>query len=236
MKYLAALLLTTLIPNLTLAVEPMLKNNDRIVFFGDSITKSGAKPGGYIQLVKQELQQARPNSGIKLIGAGIGGNKVSDLLKRLEKNVLKEKPNLVMIYVGINDVWHWTHPNAEKKGLKGTTPEAYEAGLIKLVTKIKATGAKVLLCTPSVIGEKHDGTNPDDKMLDQFAEIGRKVAKETNSKTLDLRKAFIDYLKENNPENLDKGILTRDTVHLNETGNKFLATLVLEAFAIKKEK
>ena len=49
---------------------------------------------------------------------------------------------------------------------------------------------------------------------------------------LDLRKAFIDYLKEHNPEQAEQGILTKDTVHLNEEGNRFLSTLVLEAMNV----
>ena len=40
---------------------------------------------------------------------------------------------------------------------------------------------------------------------------------------IDLRKAFLTYEQNNNPENKESGILTSDRVHLNETGNKFLA-------------
>jgi hypothetical protein len=62
--------------------------------------------------------------------------------------------------------------------------------------------------------------------------ISRKVAKETNSQLLDLRKAFLAYLSEHNTENAEKGILTRDTVHLNQHGNAFLSQLVLNALNV----
>ena len=39
----------------------------------------------------------------------------------------------------------------------------------------------MVLCTPSVIGEKTDGSNPLDKMLDEYCEISRAVAAETNA-------------------------------------------------------
>jgi len=58
------------------------------------------------------------------------------------------------------------------------------------------------------------------------------VAKETGSQLLDLRKAFISYLKEHNPENAEKGILTGDSVHMNPRGNRLLADLVLEALKV----
>lgn len=89
----------------------------------------------------------------------------------------------------------------------------------------------MVLCTPSVIGEKNDGTNKLDKQLDEFAEISRKVAKEMKVPVCDLRKAFIEYLKKNNEENEEKGILTADRVHLNDAGNRLVADEMLKMIA-----
>jgi len=41
--------------------------------------------------------------------------------------------------------------------------------------------------------------------------------------------AFQDFLKANNPENKEKGILTGDRVHLNDAGNKLVAQEMLKA-------
>ncbi|WP_315822065.1 hypothetical protein [Paraflavitalea speifideaquila] len=46
----------------------------------------------------------------ELIGAGIGGNKAYDLYLRMEEDVLAKDPNTVVIWVGVNDVWHKKHP------------------------------------------------------------------------------------------------------------------------------
>ena len=94
--------------------------------------------------------------------------------------------------------------------------------------------ALVILCTPTMIGEKHDGSNPGDQMLDEYSDISRTVAKETNSQLLDFRKAFLTSLKKQNPENLEQGIFTSDSVHMNQKGNRFLADLVLEALQVPK--
>ena len=104
-----------------------------------------------------------------------------------------------------------------------------------MIKKINAVGARVILCTPTVIGEKHDGTNPDDQRLDEYSDISRKVAKETGSQLLDLRKGFIAYLKKHNPKNATEGILTSDSVHMNPAGNQLLAKLVLEALQVPVE-
>ncbi len=199
-----------------------LKKGDRIVFLGDSITQAGANPGGYVTLAREAIQKKHPDLGIEVIGAGISGNRVPDLEKRLDHDVLQKKPTIVVIYIGINDVWH-------SQSGRGTPRDEYEAGLKRIVEKIQKTGARVILCTPSVIGEKHDLSNPLDGMLEEFCGVSRKVAAETKSQLLDLRQLFISHLTQNNPDNKESGLLTADTVHLNAAGNRFVAKAMLAA-------
>jgi len=208
------------------ADQPSLKKDDRIVFLGDSITAAGVRPNGYVTLTDKAIQKACPSLGVKVIGAGISGHKVPNCQRRLQRDVLSKKPTIVVIYIGINDVWHW-------RGNRGTKKEDFESGLRDMIKRVNAAGARVILCTPTVIGEKTDGTNRFDKMLDEYSDISRKVAKATKSQLLDLRKEFIAYLQKNNSENAAKGILTSDTVHLNARGNKFLAGLMFEALSGK---
>lgn len=214
-----AVMMSCLLPLTVLAGQP-LKKGDRLVFLGDSITQGGAAPGGYVTLVREALDKDHKDLGVEVIGAGISGNKVPDLESRLERDVLSKKPTVVVIYIGINDVWH-------SQNGKGTSKEAYEKGLKSLIERITKAGARPVLCTASVIGEKTDGSNPLDKMLDEYCEISRGVAKATDTQLIDLRQAFLDYLKKNNPDNKDRGFLTNDTVHLNADGNRFVAEQML---------
>src|SRR3954470_3685473 len=85
---------------------PALKDGDRIVFLGDSITQAGVDKKGYVTVIRNTLADQHKSLKIDVIGAGISGNKVPDLQKRLQKDVLDKKPTLVVIYIGINDVWH----------------------------------------------------------------------------------------------------------------------------------
>ncbi len=172
--------------------SPPLKNGDRIVFLGDSITQAGAGPTGFITLVRKALEK-NASLDVKVFGAGIGGHKVPDLEARLERDVLSKKPTIVVIYIGINDVWH------SLRG-RGTSKTDYEQGLRRLVAKINSAGARVILCTPSTIGEKHDLSNPLDNMLEEYSAISRNVASDTKSQMLDLRQDFLAYLKEHNPK------------------------------------
>ena len=204
------------------SASAQLKDGDTIVFLGDSITQQGAGPNGYVTLFREAIEKSRPDSAIKVIGAGVGGHKVPNLEARLDKDVLAHKPNVVVIYIGINDVWHSTSGQGTEIGL-------YESGLRSLVNRCTEAGARVILATPSVINEKHDGSNPLDKMLDEYSAVSRKVAMETGATLLDLRAAFVSNLKEYNTANQPTGILTGDGVHLNDAGNRFVAVRMLEA-------
>jgi lysophospholipase L1-like esterase len=199
---------------------PTLKKGERIVFLGDSITAAGVGKNGYVTLIKNTLADKHKELGIEVIGAGISGNKVPDLQKRLDRDVLAKKPTLVVIYIGINDVWH-----SEMNPPRGTPKDAYEEGLKEIIGKIKAAGARVVLCTPTVIGEKK--SNKLDAQLDEYADISRKVAKETGVQLCDLRKTFREYLEKNNADDKEKGVLTGDRVHLNDAGNKLVAETIL---------
>jgi lysophospholipase L1-like esterase len=198
---------------------------ERIVFLGDSITQGGAGPGGYVTLVREAIAAALPDKGVEVLGAGISGNKVPDLELRLDRDVLAKKPTTVVVYIGINDVWH------SQRG-QGTPKEAFDKGLRSLVERIRAGGARVILCTPSVIGEKPTGENPLDAMLDEYSAVTRGVAADLKTGLLDLRKAFIDHLAAANAAQADKGTLTTDGVHLNAAGNRFVADRMLEALGV----
>ncbi|KAF0201786.1 MAG: G-D-S-L family lipolytic [Bacteroidetes bacterium] len=198
----------------------MQKKPVRIVLFGDSITQMGNDPGGYIDLMRQAIAGKDLSDRYELIGEGIGGNKVYDLYLRLEDDVLAHNPDVVFIYIGVNDVWH-------KAWGTGTDADKFEGFYRALIRKIQATGAKVVLCTPAVIGERTDFTNQLDGDLNKYSVTIRNLAAEFNCSLIDLRRAFLDYNLKNNPENLEKGILTTDGVHLNEKGNRMVADAFL---------
>ena len=189
----------------------------RVVFFGDSITEAGAKPGGYIRKLDSMLVLQGKAEQYELVGAGIGGNKVYDLYLRIEEDVLTKEPDVVIIYIGVNDVWH------KRTSGTGTDPDKFEKFYQAIINKLKAKNISVILCTPATIGEKTDFSNPLDGDLNEYSKIIRNIAKKNNLPVVDLRKSFLDYDLKNNPQNKPKDILTNDGVHLNANGTQFVA-------------
>ena len=193
------------------------QNKKRIVFFGDSITEAGVKPTGYITKLTQLLEAKKINQNYELVGAGISGNKVYDLYLRMEKDVLAKRPQAVVIWIGVNDVWH------KRTYGTGTDSDKFEWFYNALVQRLQAEKIDVFLCTPGAIGERTDYTNELDGDLNKYSQIIRKIANAHNCHLIDLRKAFLDYNLQHNKENKEAGILTTDRVHLNEKGNEFVA-------------
>jgi lysophospholipase L1-like esterase len=195
----------------------------KIVFFGDSITELGVKKGGYIDLLNNRIASNGQTNQFELLGAGIGGNKIYDLYLRLEPDVIEKAPNVVVIWIGVNDVWH--------KSSKGTGTDYDKFGLFydAVVQKIQAKGAKVILVTPAVIGERYDHSNTQDGDLNLYSNWIRQYAAQKNIALVDCRKLFLEYSAKNNPKQVDMGILTYDRVHLNDAGNQLVADAIWEA-------
>jgi lysophospholipase L1-like esterase len=203
-----------------------LVNGARIVFFGDSITRAGTRPGGYVTLVSNSLQTLYPDLDIQVMGVGVTGNRVPHLQARLTRDVLSKRPTHVVIYIGVNDVGQ--RPLLARA--TGTEKEDYRRGLVDLITRIERTGAEAILCTPSVIGEDPDSGSNANSLLDEYAAISRDVAARAGARLVDLRASFVEYLRAHNEERNYKGVLTLDGIHLNEKGNRLAANQILRAF------
>jgi lysophospholipase L1-like esterase len=192
----------------------------KVVFFGDSITEAAVKPHGFI-MIDDSLLNPNGASNYELIGAGVSGNKVYDLYLRMEDDVISKSPDIVVIYVGVNDVWH-------KKMGTGTDADKFERFYLALIKKFKSVNIKVIVCTPAAIGERFDNTNEQDGDMNHYSNIIRKIAADQHLTLVDLRSAFGEYEKLNNKNNVDRGLLTLDGVHLNDAGNIFVAKLMAE--------
>ena len=218
-KLLKSLLLITLMVSVLSMADD---KKTRIVFFGDSITQAGANPGGYIRVLDTLLRNKGVADKYELVGAGIGGNKIYDLYLRMEDDVLVKNPDVVVVWVGVNDVWHKASYGT------GTDPDKFEKFYNAVVKKLQSKNIKVFLATPSTIGEKTDNSNQQDGDLNQYSTIIRRIAANNNCGIIDLRKRFLEYNVANNPDNKESGILTTDRVHLNAKGNKFVAEKMME--------
>lgn len=197
-----------------------LKKGDKVLFFGDSLTALAVKDKnvpegkGYVPLVREALK----DRGVEVDAVATGGHKVTDLLKRVDADVIAKNPTVVVIQIGVNDA------------SAGVTPEMFKAQLEELIGKLEKGGAKVVLCSCTCRVEGYDPKGDFDKKLDALADVARAIAKEKKLPLNDLRRAFIEYWKKNNPDNKPKGILTYDGNHWTEAGHRYVAEQMLKKF------
>jgi len=205
--------------------ELKVKEGGQIVAIGDSITQDG----GYLKNIEKVLTSQYPDLKIPaIINAGISGQKAEELAVRFDKDVVQKKPALVIISVGINDVWHRLTKPHDMAVL-----DAYKANVVKMVDAAQVVGIRVLLCTPTIFQEYPDSEG--NKRLALYAEAIKKIAEEKKCLTADLRTPFIEGIANRSPDM--KGYdLTRDGVHMNAKGDWLMAEGILKVLGVPAEK
>jgi acyl-CoA thioesterase-1 len=130
-----------------------LKPDDRILFTGDSITDCNrrADPNeplghGYAMLAAARLAIRFASPQLQIFNRGISGNRVADLLARLDEDLFALKPTVVSIMIGINDTWRAFDSN------KATTTASYEDDYRIILTRIRdELKARVVLIEPFLL-------------------------------------------------------------------------------------
>lgn len=201
-----------------------LKDGDHIIFFGDSLTQLAGQEApkqhvkkGYVRIVAETLAESHKDKKIKVDWVATGGHTVPDLLRRVDKDVIAKKPTIVVIQIGCNDA-------------RRLPEETFKKSLEELIDRLQKEHIQVIQCTLTTVNERHDGKDRFDPQHEAFAQVARDIAKAKKVPLNDLRKAFMDYSRKNNPDNKSSGFLTYDGNHWNQTGMDFVAEKMLKMF------
>lgn len=198
--------------------ECLLKDGDRIVFLGDSITQPR---DGYVSIAEQMISALAPDVRVKCINAGIGGNKITDALGRVEKDVIVHNPDWVTVSIGINDVWH---------GENGTPLDLFKQLYDELAAKLTGQAAtKLALFTTTVIGEELD--NELNNKLVAYNDFIRETAKRHEALLVPMNEEFQKAISA--WHKVGSGLkYTADGVHMTPDGNYLMAATLLKAWKI----
>lgn len=125
------------------AAEPgcFLREGDVWEFHGDSITNADT----YRRLCERVFRHYHPEAHVDFIQAGVWGSSSSDLGKRLKEQ--GRKPTVVSLMLGMNNAIN----GAWRKGMPlEKSLAAYRADIETFVRASKATGAAVILMSPTL--------------------------------------------------------------------------------------
>jgi lysophospholipase L1-like esterase len=107
-----------------------------IVAFGSSSTEgagASAPERSYPSRLEARLRAAMPGITLRVLNRGRGGEEVSEMLTRLDREVLSVAPTLVIWQAGANAV------------LRGMAPDAFRAAMAAGLARLQAAGADVVL-------------------------------------------------------------------------------------------
>lgn len=229
LQRLAACLLL-LSPALARAAEPFaLKDGDRVVFYGDSITDQRL----YTTFTESYAVTRFPTAKITFVHSGWGGDRVTGggggpIDVRLERDVIAYKPTVMSVMLGMNDASYV--PFDEK------IFNVYADGYRHLVEKVRseAPGVRLTLIVPSPYDDvtqspKFEGGY--NAVLLRYGEFVKKLAGETGSTVADLNTSVVAATKralELDPKNASQ--LNPDRVHPGPSGQLLMAAALLKAW------
>ena len=172
-----------------------------IVAFGDSIVEGYQQPEGWPEILGRNLAGRYP--GVRVINAGVSGDTAGEGLRRIQKDVLAHRTDLVLIAFGLNDMKN------------GVSLSQFESDLSAIVLEISAAGAQPVLLTTTRLQQGASMLarfNPA-----PFNESIRTLAKDRSIPLIDVNDEF---------KGLNTTQFLMDAAHPNGEGYKALADII----------
>ncbi len=205
-----------------------------IVAFGDSVTQGYTSAGKidaatvYHQQVKEKLELHYPLCTFSVINAGAAGQTAADSLERLERDVIRYQPDLVLISFGLNDA------------VQSDTGFELKQSLKILIRKIKIkTKADLILISPNfMVTKDNPNIDPSERhYLQGFLEVYQKgnlakavqvireCAKEAHVPLADVYAKWQDLADKGQDMN---ALLANGLNHPNREAHKLSAEMIIE--------
>ncbi|MBQ7117788.1 MAG: hypothetical protein IJN88_06215 [Clostridia bacterium] len=180
---------------------------------------------GYPAMVAKELG----DEGYTFINRGVGGDRIPDVYARIVRDIIKVRPDVMSLLVGVNDVWHgldWNNGTGIKRFEKVFNILFEELTQELPDTRFIILGAFVLEGTATA--DRPD--QPDRYRLfregvAQVAAIERAVAEKYGIRFVDLGKILDEEAQKHTAK-----ALTGDGVHPTEKGHEIIKREWLKAF------
>jgi lysophospholipase L1-like esterase len=202
----------------------LLKKNDRVVFYGDSITEQQL----YTNYVETYLTTRYPELKLRFFNAGWGGDTTPGGLGRLQRDVLVLRPTVVTLCFGMNDGKYTTASDS--------ICSTFAAGLEGIVQRLLGQGVRVAMLTPGM-AEAAAAADPaamgdyNAKNLRALADIALAIARKHKLPACDIhelmnRTAAAAY-------KADPAIrFTAEGVHPDPDGHLIMAMGLLQALGV----
>jgi lysophospholipase L1-like esterase len=214
-------------------MSTQIKDGQKILFIGDSITDCGRRDSqrplgaGYVKLFADLMIIREPDKRVAIINKGVSGDRVTGLCNRWTDDVLRQRPDWLSIKIGINDIHsHWRN---EKD--TAVTPERYETAYREILERTRQALPKcrILLVDPFYISRDTASNSQRKQILDlmppylAIVEKLRCTFKTRHIKTHELFKRLLKCY--------DSDMFCPEPVHPNPTGHLAVAEAIYAALS-----
>lgn len=216
---------------------PQFRDQDTVVFLGDSITHSRK----WHRYVMDAYLTRFPERHIRYVNAGSSGDTAKGALKRLDRDVLAHRPNVVVVMLGMNDVKRELYaPGPASEAIlaeRNNALEGFRDAMIEIATRLRAGSVRDLIF---VVSSPYDDTSrmvtPNlpgvNEALRQTGVILSEIAPRFEASVVDLHGPMTALNAAR--QSLDPAftLVGSDRVHPGEPGQVLMAYLFLRAQAI----
>jgi lysophospholipase L1-like esterase len=211
------------------ADEFYLREGDRVVFYGDSITEGRR----YTEPIEWFVATRFPSMNVSFVHSGVGGDTVAGgwagtIDERLDRDVLAYKPTVLTIMLGMNDGGY--------KPFDQAAFDAYAAGYRHILERLKKAlpGIRITLIQPSPFDDvTRPVTFPDgyDAVLKRYGQFVSELGRELGCLVVDFDAPVVAALTRVNAANTQLARqLIPDRVHPAESGSLVMAASLLRGW------
>lgn len=225
-----ALLLFVAVPAAARAADGFyLKDGDRVVFYGDSITDQRL----YTTFAETFVVTRFPKLKVSFVHSGWGGDRVSGggggpIDVRLKRDVFAYKPTVMTVMLGMND--------ASYRPFDQAIFDRYAKGYEHIVASVKehVPGIRMTLIQPSPFDDVTRKPNFEggyNALLVRYGAFVKELAEKNGLDVADLNTAVVEATKKafaSDPENAAK--LNPDRVHPAPAGQLLMAAELVKAW------
>jgi lysophospholipase L1-like esterase len=206
-----------------------LKDGDRVVFYGDSITAQRE----YTARVEEYVLTRFPSMRVAFFHAGVGGDRVSGggagpIDQRLDRDVIRFKPTVVTIMLGMND--------GSYRPFDQAIFDEYARGYRHILDRLQKElpGVRITLIQPSAFDDVTRAPSVPggyNEVLRRYADFLAALGRERGALVVDFNTPLVKALERLNQANtqLARQILP-DRVHPGPAGHWIMAEALLRAW------
>ncbi len=178
----------------------------KIAALGDSLTYGWMVGKGYLDFLKEMINEKYPSSMPDIIKRGVPGDTAGGGLHRLNSDVIKFDPDIVLVQFGLNDAF------------SGYSADSFKNNIISIIIHVREqTDAEVLLMTSSAL-EGNDWL-----MVEKFYTALKEISEEESVPIALVH----EYWEQKISEGTDyQSLVQSDMVHPTELGYCLMAEAV----------